>query len=134
MKMIQTSHWSMPLPDEWQSELDDDTVVIFDQDEVSTLELSMVELDGGEVELPDLEELASELVPQGVSGQTVELGDFAGLLFEYEDEDYCRDWLLAHDSRVLLVSYTCEPDHRGMDDAAVNELLSELRLLDEGDA
>ena len=131
MNSIQTDFWALPLPEEWSAEVDEETVIIQDSDGVSTLELSIIELDGESVSPQDLQDLAGELIPAGVPGSDVTLGDWVGQLYEYVDEDYCRDWLVASDIRVLLISYTCALDDKGMDDAAVNEILAELARVNE---
>ncbi len=128
MRLLETQCWAMPVPDDWHIEVDEDTVVVADNEGVGSLEFSVLELEGAEPGREELLELAAELVPrQGGGGQPLRCGAWEGLRFEYVDgDDYCRDWLLAHEARVLLVSYTCALEHRELDDAAVDELLGEL--------
>ena len=132
MKLIETPFWSLPLSEEWQTETDEDTIIVFDEDGVGSLEFTVLEFDDGEPGPQDLDALAQQIIPDGIAGVAAECGAWRGLRFEYvEDEDCCRDWLLLCQQKVLLVSYTCELDDRGMDDGAIDEILSDLRGRDE---
>lgn len=132
MKLIETPFWSLPLSDEWQTETDEDTIIICDEDGVGSLEFTVLEFDDVEPGPQDLQELAQQIIPDGIGGAAAECGAWRGLRFEYvEDEDFCRDWLLLCQHKVLLVSYTCDLSDRGMDDAAIDEMLSDLRGRDE---
>jgi len=132
MKLIETPFWSLPLSDEWQTETDEDTIIVFDQDGVGSLEFTVLEFDDGEPGTQDLEVLATQIVPDGIASTAAQCGVWRGLRFEYVmDEDFCRDWLLLRQHKVLLVSYTCDLPDRGMDDAAIDEMLSDLRGHDD---
>jgi hypothetical protein len=127
MKLIETPWWSLPLGEEWQVETDEDTIVIADEDGVGNLEFSVLELDGAVLGPQDLQELAQQIVPAGSDGTAVVCGPWRGLRFEYVDVDFCRDWVLSYQNRVLLISYTCDIEQRGMDAAAIDQMLAELR-------
>ncbi len=127
MKLIETHWWALPVSDEWLVETEEDTVIITDRDEVGSLELTVLELDNTEPVHDDLRELASQLVPGDVEGEAVVCGQWKGLRYEYTDSDYCRDWLLLCEGKILLVSYTCALEHRALDDAAVDQMLGELQ-------
>jgi hypothetical protein len=127
MKMIETQWWSMPLGEEWNAEVDEDTVIIGDEDGVGILEITVLELEGGDAGPEDLQELAQQLIPEGVIGKAVTCGQWRGKLYEYANEDACRDWLLLHEHKVMLMSYTCDLDNQGMDDSAVDEMLAEMQ-------
>ena len=132
MKLIETPFWSLPLSDEWQTETDEDTIIVFDEDGVGSLEFTVLEFDDGAPGQQDLEVLATQLVPDGIAGMSAHCGVWRGLQFQYvADADFCRDWLLLCREKVLLVSYTCDLSDRGMDDAAVDEMLSDLRGRDD---
>ena len=130
MRQVETQWWTMPLPDEWQAEMDEDTVVITDVDGIGVLEITTLKKEQGEVEPAELDQFSAELKSAGYKPGNVKLGCFVGQLFEYEEEDqWCRDWFLARDEVLLLVSYTCLQEDRGLDDAAVEELVSFIDLL-----
>lgn len=134
MKLIETPWWALPLSDEWHYETEDDTVIVTDNEGVGSLEFTVLELDTSAPGLPDVQELARELIPVGVAGEQASCGPWQGLRYEYaEGSDYCRDWLLYSGDRVLLLGYTCELDNRGMDDAAVDQMLAELQRPDDVD-
>jgi hypothetical protein len=46
--------------------------------------------------------------------------------FFEEDETWVREWYLSHQSVLLYVTYNCEREDAGMDDAAVAEILGTL--------
>ena len=126
MHTVETDWWLLDLPEEWQAEQDDETIVITDEDGVGVLEITSLEPDDDGRRV-DLQALAKQLVPEGLAGSAARLGDFDGLYFQYQEEgDAVREWLLQCDNRVLLVSYSCDIDNAGMDDAFVDEVLDTL--------
>jgi hypothetical protein len=128
MKLIETPWWSLPISDEWQTETDEDTIIIFDQDGVGSLEFSVLEFDEGDVTADDLQEVALHIIAAGIEGVAAECGVWRGLRFEYVNDDYfCRDWLLRYQQKILVISYTCDLEDRGLDDAAVDQMLGDLR-------
>lgn len=127
MHTVETDWWLLDLPEEWSAEQDEETVVISDEDGVGALEITMLEY---EDDSPmEVKQLAKQLMPDDVAGQAAELGDFAGLYFQYQDEgDAVREWIVQRDARTLLVSYSCDADDAGMDDAVIDEILETLSL------
>jgi hypothetical protein len=126
MHTVETDWWLLDLPEEWQAEQDDETIVITDEDGVGVLEITSLEPEEGDQRV-DLQELAKQLVPEGLAGSAARLGDFDGLYFQYQEEgDAVREWVLQCDNRVLLVSYSCDLDDAGMDDSFVDEVLDTL--------
>jgi hypothetical protein len=131
MKLLETPWWSLPITDEWQTETDDDTIIISDQDGVGSIEFTVLEFDEGDVTAEDLQHVAGNIIPAGYEGAAAECGAWQGLCFEYVDNDFfCRDWLLQCRQKILLVSYTCDLEDRGLDDAAVDQMLGDLRGYD----
>ena len=60
----------------------------------------------------------------------VDLGDFRGLACQYvEEEAALREWCVACDGLALFITYSCELENQGIDDAAVDELLDTLMAL-----
>jgi hypothetical protein len=126
MHTIETDWWLLDLPEEWQAEQDDETIVITDDDGVGVLEITSLEAEGDGREA-DLKALAKELFPDSGPGSAARIGDFEGLYFQYQEEgDAVREWLVQCDGRVLLVSYSCDVDDAGMDDSFVDEVLDTL--------
>lgn len=134
MHTVETDWWTLDLPDEWQAEEDDGTVVIGDEDGVGALELTALEADHIERSDAGLQELAEQLLDITEQGRKVQLGTLKGLYFQYIDgDDAVREWLLDAGEVVLLVSYSCDGENAGMDDALVDEVLTTLELKSIGD-
>ncbi|HMV72547.1 MAG TPA: hypothetical protein PKC08_10260, partial [Pseudomonadales bacterium] len=111
----------------WAAEHDDDVVVIGDEDGVSCLEISALVLDEGEVADEDLEEFSRDLLDIGLRPQAVLVGDWRGRLFEHDDaEAHWREWFLRQGAHFVYAGYHCLPEHAGMDDAAMAEILATL--------
>lgn len=126
MHTIETDWWLLDLPEEWQAEQDDETIVITDEDGVGVLEITSLEQDGS-ARNADLKALAKELLPDNGPGSAAKIGDFEGLYFQYQEEgDAVREWLVQCDGRLLLVSYSCDIEDAGMDDSFVDEVLDTL--------
>lgn len=125
MHTVETDWWLLDLPEEWQAEQDEETIVIGDEDGVGVLEITALEGAEG----ADLQQLAQQLMPEGLAGAAARIGDFTGLYFHYEDDgDAVREWLVRSEQCVLLLSYSCEIEDAGMDDALVDEVLETLTL------
>ena len=128
MHTLETDWWLLDLPEEWEAEQDDETVVIEDEDGVGVIEITALEtaepVAGGE-----LPALARELLGNHGRGIETTLAGLSGLYFEYADgDDAVREWLLDGRDLLLLISYSCDRDNAGMDDAVVDEILSTLEL------
>lgn len=117
----------LDLPEEWSAEQDEETVVVTDEDGVGALEVTVLEY---EDDSPmEVAALAAQLMPEGLAGRDVRIGDFDGLYFEYQDEgDAVREWVVQCGQRTLLVTYSCDIEDAGMDDAIVDEILETLSV------
>jgi hypothetical protein len=128
MRSVETDWWIIDLPDEWDAEQDDETIVIGDEDGVGVLEITTLEKREQDVGISDLRVLAQELVPAELTGSAARIGEFSGLYFEYiEDDDAVREWLLRDGNLLLLISYSCAVENQGIDDAMVDEILETLQ-------
>lgn len=126
MHTVETEWWSMDLPEEWDAEQDEETIVIGDEDGVGMLEITALER-GDETEA-DLQALAAELFPKKVKSVPAQVGDFSGLYVHYVDEgDAVREWVISKDGQILLVSYSCDKENAGLDDEIVDQILETLR-------
>ncbi len=127
MHTVETDWWLLDLPDEWQAEQDEETIVITDEDGVGSLEITRLEHPSAAA--ANLHAIAEQWVPEDVHGIDVRVGDFDGLYLEYMDEgDAVREWLLRAGDLILLVSYACDEEDAGMDDEVVDEILETLSL------
>jgi len=125
--VLETEWWNMALAPEWWAELEDDTVVVGDEDGVGCLEFSTLLKEGGAFGADEVQAIAREESP-GVSGwKAVTCGDFSGMSASFmEDAVAVREWYLAAGEVLLFISYSCDRENRGMDDAAVDALLDTL--------
>ncbi|MCB1841947.1 MAG: hypothetical protein KDI09_03200 [Halioglobus sp.] len=132
MNILETEWWSMALPPEWWADTDEDSILVGDRDGVGTIEISTLHKSEGEFEREDVLAIAREESGQHVDWTGVRLGDFAGVTADGEEEDAAlREWFVACGSLLLYITYSCDVENRGMDDAAVNELLDTLLAAEE---
>lgn len=125
MRVLETGDWSLLLPDEWQAEQDEDSIFIGDRDGVGCIEISELRKERGEFTSADLEELIDD--PRG--WQPVSLGSFCGRGNSLVEEDAAiREWYVYAGDLLLYITYSCAADNRGLDDAAVDEILATLRV------
>ncbi len=129
MQEIESDFWFIALPEQWHSELDDDSILIFDEDELGCICLSNLQSESGSVDRAGLERLIGDLGHPLEDGSPCKIGDgWQGLEFEgEEDGDYIREWYLLGDEHLLLVTYSCALEDRDMDRGAVDEILDSLR-------
>jgi hypothetical protein len=128
MRVLETGDWSLLLPQEWSAERDEDVILIGDRDGIGCLEISEFRKDGGpfgEVDLAQFTDLEQDWSP-------VRVGSFEGLQSALvEDDTALREWCVFAGDVLLYMSYSCAMEDRGMDDAAVDEILDTLRYLPE---
>ncbi len=127
MTVLETEWWNMALAPEWWAEMEDDTVVVGDEDGVGCLEFSTVLKASGTFSDAELRDIAAAESPAVKGWRPVERGDFSGVEASFlEDGIAVREWYLAAGEALLFISYSCEAENRGMDDAAVDALLDTL--------
>lgn len=128
MRTVETDWWLLDLPEEWEAEQDEETIVISDQDGVGALEITR--LDHPAAATANLHDIARQWVPEDVPAIDVRVGEFDGLYFEYIDEgDAVREWLLRAGDLILIVSYACDEENARMDDELVDEILDTLAVV-----
>ena len=127
MNILETDHWCLMLPSEWQAENDDDIIRIVDQDEVGEIEITTLHKQSGKVMPSEVQDMAREESPEVPQWETANAGAFSGVSWRYkEDGAAVREWYLGSDSLLLYVTYVCDEDDAGLDDASVDELLGTL--------
>ena len=122
------------MPPEWWAESEEDTVLIGDRDDVGVIEISTLHKNEGEFSTGEIASIASE---EGGDTKKISLGDFSGLLkslVEDAEDDSgeaiaLREWYVSNGAIMLYITYSCELENQGMDDAAVDEILDTLLLL-----
>ncbi|MCZ6831548.1 MAG: hypothetical protein O7F73_18540 [Gammaproteobacteria bacterium] len=129
MNILHTEWWSIAIAPEWWTEREEDAVVIGDRDEVGSILISTLCKDNGEFQRSELEQIAEDNAAAGCRWRRVSAGDFSGIVSSYEEEGSAlREWYLSAGSVLLFVTYCCEQEHAGMDDAAVDEILDTLQV------
>jgi hypothetical protein len=124
---METDHYSLLLPEEWIAEQEESSVFISDRDGVGCLEITVLERDEGVFDADAVAGLAD--APGALTALKLAGRPALGQDFE-EDGVAIREWFLPAGRRLLYLTYSCEREHRGLDDAAVDELLGTLSLAD----
>jgi hypothetical protein len=131
MQEVESDWWFIGLPEEWRTEQDEDSILIFDQDELGCISLSSLQAEHGKAASEqDLKALIKEVGMPLAEGKACKIGDdYRGWEFEtIEDGDYIREWFLHGGGHLLLVSYACADEDSEMDRSAVDQILDTLRL------
>ena len=127
MNVLETEWWSMCLPPEWWAEAEEDSILVGDHDGVGCIEISTLHKEVGEFDADSLRQITEEESEQSLNWEEATLGDFKGLRASYVEEDAAiREWYVAAGNMMLFITYSCDEENRGMDDAAVDELLDTL--------
>lgn len=127
MNVLETEWWSLAVPPEWWAESEEESILVGDHDDVGCIEISTLHKDSGEFDIDALEQIAIEEADQSVEWRGVTLGDFRGVCGSYLVEGAAiREWYVADGAMMLFITYSCDEDNRGMDDAAVDEILDTL--------
>lgn len=129
MNILETEWWTIAVPPEWWAEADEESILVGDRDDVGCIEISTLRKDAGEFQPAEVRSIALAEAEVDLDWQTVSLGDFEGVSGSYLVEDAAiREWYVANGPMLLFITYSCDLDNRGMDDAAVDELLDTLML------
>jgi len=131
VNILETDHWCMMLPEEWHAENDDDFIRIVDQDYVGEIEITTLHKQSGRVNAYDAAAMASKESPEITEWHQACAGGFEGVTGVYrEDGMLVREWYLGSGSLLLYITYVCDEEDEGLDDASVDELLGTLVLGD----
>lgn len=129
MNVLETEWWSLLVPPEWWAESEDESILVGDRDDVGCIEISTLHKDSGEFAPDEVRRIAATESPEAESWTAVTCGDFSGQTGAFiDDEAAIREWYLAAGGLLLYVTYSCDLDNRGMDDAAVDDILDTLLL------
>jgi len=127
MNVLETEWWTLAVPPEWWAESEDESILVGDHDGVGCIEISTLLKESGEFDPASIAAIALEESEQPLAWRKVTLGDFRGVQASYlEDEVAIREWYLAQGPVMLFVTYSCDRENRGMDDAAVDAILDTL--------
>ena len=127
MTIVETEWWSMALPPEWWAELEDESVLVGDRDEVGCIELSTLQKEAGSFTDDQVADIARSEAGDVATLEAIRLGEFRGYTDEFCEEGAAvREWYLASGGLLLFITYSCSEDNRGLDEAAVAEILDTL--------
>ena len=130
MNIVETDYWCLMLPPEWSAEQEDGVIRITDQDDIGELALTTLLRAAGELGASaeaDLSELVALESPEVKDWLPVRFGVFAGLNGRFEEDDtQVREWYLGYGEVLLYITYVCDCEDAGMDDAAIEEILGTL--------
>ena len=130
MNILETEWWSMALPPEWWAESEEGSILVGDRDDVGCLEFTSLHKNSGEFGATEVQDIADAESEHKLSWKPLNLGDFEGVSSSFAEEGTAiREWYLANGKLLLFVTYSCDKDNAGMDDAAVNEILDTLTLV-----
>lgn len=129
MNVLETEWWTMALPPEWWADSEEDSILVGDRDEVGCIEISTLHKQEGMFNGAEVLGIATDESTGEANWQKVRLGDFTGVARNFVEEGAAiREWYLANGAMLLFITYSCDEDNRGMDDAAVDQLLDTLQL------
>ena len=131
MNVLETEWWTLAVPPEWWADSEEDSILVGDRDDVGCIEISTLHKDEGEFDRQALADIAASEAEQSLDWRQVTLGEFSGLTSNFIEEGAAiRQWYVASGSMLLFITYSCDEDNGGMDDAAVDELLDTLMLVE----
>jgi hypothetical protein len=131
MNVLETEWWTMAVPPEWWADSEEDSILVGDRDDVGCIEISTLHKDEGEFDQRALADIAASESAHSLDWQQVTLGEFSGLTSRFIEEGAAiREWYVASGSMLLFITYSCDEENGGMDDAAVDELLDTLMLVE----
>jgi hypothetical protein len=130
MNVLETEWWTLAVPPEWWADTEENSILVGDRDGVGCIEITTLHKEEGEFDHQAVLDIANAESDQAVNWARVTLGDFAGVSGEFLEEDAAiREWYVAYGPMLLFITYSCDEENRGMDDAAVDELLDTLLLV-----
>lgn len=133
MNVLETEWWTMVVPPEWWAEAEEESILVGDQDDVGCIEISTLHKESGEFDSKTILDIAKAESEQPVDWASVQLGEFSGVRAHFVAEGSAiREWYVANGALMLFITYSCDEENAGMDDAAVDELLDTLMLAGEG--
>lgn len=131
MNVLETEWWTLAIPPEWWAEADEETILVGDRDDVGCIEISTLHREAGAFGANEVAQIAQDEEDQALNWAKVSLGDFSGVAAAYtEGDDAIREWYVASGSMLLFITYSCALENAAMDDAAVDQLLDTLMLVE----
>ena len=132
MNVLETEWWTLALPPEWWADSEEDSILVGDRDDVGCIEISTLHKEEGDFDQGSVTAIAQEESEQVLQWLPATLGEFSGVSSRYVEEDAAvREWYVSNGALLLFITYSCDKENGGMDDAAVDEILDTLMLAGE---
>lgn len=132
MNVLETEWWTMAIPPEWWADSEEESILVGDRDDVGCIEISTLHKEEGVFDRDTVQAIAQAESEQPVEWRAVTLGEFSGVTGTYVlEETAVREWYVASGALLLFITYSCDEENRGLDDAAVDELLDTLMVTGE---
>ncbi|MDG2046720.1 MAG: hypothetical protein P8J79_05830 [Halioglobus sp.] len=132
MNVLETDWWTLALPPEWWADTDEDSILVGDRDDVGCIEISTLHKEAGDFDRDSVNAIAQQESEQALQWQPATLGEFSGVSSRYVEEEIAvREWYVSCGALLLFITYSCNEENGGMDDAAVDEILDTLMLAGE---
>lgn len=132
MNVLETEWWTLALPPEWWADSEEDSILVGDRDDVGCIEISTLHKEEGDFDRGSVTAIAQEESEQVLQWLPATLGEFSGVSSRYVEEDAAvREWYVSNGALLLFITYSCDKENGGMDDAAVDEILDTLMLAGE---
>ena len=129
MNVLETEWWTLALPPEWWADSEEDSILVGDRDEVGCIEITTLHKQEGAFDGAEVLGIATAESVGAGDWQKIRLGEFAGVARNFLEEGAAiREWYVFNGAMLLFVTYSCDEENRGMDDAAVDQLLDTLQL------
>lgn len=128
VRVLETDFWSIDLPEEWLAEQDDESIIIADQDGVGQLEITTFNKETDAVSDAELRTFVDEADSAG-NATVVKVAALEGYCLRYEEDDESiREWYLRGEQLWLYITYSCDMENQGLDDAAIDAIMATLLL------
>lgn len=132
MNVLETEWWTLAIPPEWWADSEEDSILVGDRDDVGCIEISTLHKEAGVFDRQTVLDIAQSESEQPLEWSAATLGEFAGITSSYVvEETAVREWYVANGALLLFITYSCDEENRGMDDAAVDELLDTFMVVSE---
>jgi hypothetical protein len=129
MNVLETEWWTLVIPPEWWAEAEEESILVGDRDGVGCIEISTLHRAQGEFEQEEVRGIAGSESDSVSRWAATSLGDFHGWSgASVEEGTAIREWYVASGGMLLYITYSCEEENAGLDDAAVDELLDTLMV------
>jgi len=127
VNVLETEWWRIGIPPEWWAEREDDSILIGDRDALGCIEITTLHRENGAFSIDEVERVARDNGEPDWTWLPATNGHFEGCCTTYREAGSAvREWYLASGSALLFITYSCDEENSGLDDAAVEEILRTL--------